>query len=109
MTSPPRGGQHGFFAELGQFREVLSHAGLPILVGEFVAHDASHSVAGLGLRLGSQPQYDLPRPFCALSRLGHQPIAKRLHPGPPQGTLWIDHVIGEAGRQAEFEQPHQPA
>jgi hypothetical protein len=40
---------------------------------------------------------------------GHQPIAKRLHTGPSQGTLWRDHVIGEAGRQAEFERLHQPA
>src|SRR6202521_2678557 len=46
--------------------------------------------------------------LCA-SRLGHQPIAKRLHAGPLQGTLWINHVIGEAGRKAEFERPHQPA
>ena len=42
--------------------------------------------------------------LCA-SRLGHQPIAKRLHAGPLQGTLGIDQVIGEAGRQAEFERP----
>jgi len=45
----------------------------------------------------------------ALSYLGHQPIAKRLHVGPLQGTGWIDHVIGEAGGQAELERPHQPA
>ena len=48
-------------------------------------------------------------PFYALSRLGHQPIAKRLHAGPPHGTWRIDNVIGETGRQAEFERPHQPA
>lgn len=41
--------------------------------------------------------------------LSHQPIAKRLHAGALQGTLGIDHVTGEAGGQAEFERPHQPA
>ena len=45
----------------------------------------------------------------ALSCLGHRPIAKRLHAGALQGTLWIDRVVGEAGRQAEFERSHQPA
>jgi len=47
--------------------------------------------------------------FFALLRLGHQPIAKHLHGGPPQGTLWADHIIGKTGRQAEFERPYQPA
>ena len=31
------------------------------------------------------------------------------HAGPLQGTRRIDHVVGEAGRQAELERPHQPA
>ena len=52
---------------------------------------------------------ELQAAFFGLSRLGHQPIVKRLYAGAPQGALGADHVIGEAGRQAEFERPRQPA
>lgn len=45
--------------------------------------------------------------FFALSCLGYQPVAKRLHAGSLQGAWWIDHEIGEASREAEFERLHQ--
>jgi hypothetical protein len=47
-------------------------------------------------------------PHPPLSRLGQQPIAKCLHVGALHGARRIDRVIGEAGRQAELERPHQP-
>jgi hypothetical protein len=39
---------------------------------------------------------------------GHQPIAKRLHAGAPQGARGIDRAVGETGRDADLERPHQP-
>jgi hypothetical protein len=80
--------------------------GSPLLVGDFV--ESNPSLRGLSHR--SVVSLNMPcRAFFALSCLGYQPIVKRLHAGPLQGTLWIDHVIGEAGRQAEFERPQQPS
>jgi hypothetical protein len=71
------------------------------LVGEFVAHFRCT------LEFGARYSASVCEAFFALSCLGYQPVAKRLHAGPLQGPWWIDHVIGEASREAEFERPHQ--
>jgi hypothetical protein len=49
------------------------------------------------------PSFRREPPADSLSRLGHQPIAKRFHVGSLQGMGRIDQVISEAGGQAQFE------
>src|SRR5262249_8358210 len=60
----------------------------------------------LGVNQRSAVISKMPMAF-ALSFFGYQPITKRLDAVALQGTRRIDHVVGEASREAKFERPHQ--
>ena len=95
--------EHGGYAVGANVRDPQGTAHVPRL--------KSITVAMFGARI--KPRADLAivnAGRCVLldlrSCLSHEPISKDFHLGALQGTGRIDQVIGEAGRQAELEQPH---